>query len=66
MKVQFLGPEDETTAFGVTFPRGVTVDVSDLSAAHQAKLAGNGTFEEVKGRAKKAVVADHDVEHEGE
>lgn len=64
MKVQFLGPEDETTAFGVTFPRGVTVDVSDLSAAYQAKLAGNGTFEEVKGRAKR--VASTDPEHEGE
>lgn len=44
MKVQFNGPEAETTAYGVTFQAGELVDISDLDPAFQAKLAGNPTF----------------------
>lgn len=56
MKVQFKGPEAEVTVFGKTFTFGKPTDVSDLSDAHQAKLAANPTFDEAKGRGK--AVAD--------
>ncbi len=51
MKVQFNGPEAETTAFGATFPIGEMVDISDLSPAFQAKLAANPTFSAEDGDA---------------
>lgn len=58
MKATFTGgPDDRTspevTVFGMTFVRGEAADVSDLSPAQRAKLAGNPTFEVTDGDASK-------------
>lgn len=44
MKIQFNGPEEETTAYGLAFPKGKAVDIDGLSAAFQAKLLANPVF----------------------
>jgi hypothetical protein len=58
MQAMYVGDEAETTVFGLTFTRGEPVDVSGLSEAFRAKLAGNGQFETSKpaprGRIKLA------------
>jgi hypothetical protein len=49
MKAMFVGHDgDDTTpaleAFGRIFPRGQAIDISDMPAAVQAKIAGNSHF----------------------
>lgn len=64
MRITYIGtPDDETTQevtlFGLVFPKGEAVDVSDLSPECQSLLDGNPTFlTEAEGDLK----ADPDVE----
>lgn len=41
----YIGARDETTVFGLSFPRGVAVEVSDSHAI--AKLSNNANFSAV-------------------
>lgn len=45
MKFTFIGEEQETTAFGLRFPRGVVVEVTDATAVR--KLTNNIYFAQV-------------------
>jgi pyruvate/2-oxoglutarate dehydrogenase complex dihydrolipoamide acyltransferase (E2) component len=45
MRVRFIGEEGECEVFGLVFPKGELVDVSELPKGFQAKLANNPTFE---------------------
>lgn len=59
MKFKWLGDGDhqETTAHGITFPKGEAVEVPD---GHPlvAKLKGSKAFEEVAAKADKASKSD--------
>lgn len=46
------GDNDETTCFGITFPKGQAVKVENEKVS--AKLRNNGEFQEVDGRTKAA------------
>lgn len=43
MRARYLGERDDFAAWGIRFPRGVFVKVSDAHA--QKKIAGNSHFE---------------------
>lgn len=53
----YLGDRDTVTQWGIVFPHGVAVSVSDAAAV--AKLAGNPDFSETVGGVELLPAAEH-------